>query len=66
MALVTISDELQELSKKMIETIEKEDKEYDFKQNRGYVERNVPAIKYKKSLVGLNASDFEEIISDKE
>lgn len=62
--MIQVSDELQRLSKEMVETIENEDKEFNFKQNRGYVERNVPALKYKKSLVGLNASDFEEIISD--
>lgn len=62
--MIYVSDELQRLSKEMVETIEKEDKEFNFKQNRGYVERNVPALKYKKSLVGLNASDIDELISN--
>ncbi len=62
--MIYVSDELQRLSKEMVETIEEEDKEFNFKQNRGYVERNVPALKYKKSLVGLNASDIEELISN--
>lgn len=62
--MIYVSDELQRLSKEIVETIEEEDKEFNFKQNRGYVERNVPALKYKKSLVGLNASDIEELISN--
>lgn len=62
--MIYVSDELQRLSKEMVETIEEEDKEFNFKQNRGYVERNVPALKYKKSLVGLNASDIDELISN--
>lgn len=62
--MIYVSDELQRLSKEMVETIKEEDKEFNFKQNRGYVERNVPALKYKKSLVGLNASDIDELISN--
>ena len=62
--MIYVSDELQRLSKEIVETIEEEDKEFNFKQNRGYVERNVPALKYKKSLVGLNASDIDELISN--
>jgi len=62
--LIIISDELVDLSKKMVETIEKEDKEYEFKKNKVYIERNVPASKFKfNNLIGLKQKDFEEIIS---
>lgn len=60
--LIKVSDELIELSKDLIETIEKEDKEYSFKKYHGYVERNVPASKF-KNIIGLKSSDFGRIIS---
>ena len=59
-----IDNDLFVLSKDIVETIEREDKEYDFKKNKGYVERNVLASQFKKNIVGLNASDFSEIISN--
>ena len=58
-----LNEELQILSKDIIDTIEKEDREFDFKYNRGFVERNVPASKF-KSLVGLRCTDIEEIIGE--
>lgn len=57
------NEELYILSKNIIETIEREDKEYDFKKNKGYIERNVLASKFKNNLIGLRASDFNEIMS---
>lgn len=66
MELINISDELMELSKELIKTIEKEDKEFGFKKNKGYIERNVPALKFKKNFIGLKISDFEKIISEEE
>lgn len=60
--LISISDELINLSKEMIKTIEDEDKEYNFKINRGYVERNVPASKF-KNIIGVKSSDMRKIIS---
>lgn len=60
--LIIVSDELVSLSKDLIETIEKEDKEYAFKKNHGYVERNVPASKF-KNIIGLKSSDIGKIIS---
>lgn len=59
-------NELSELSKGIIKTIEEEDREYNFKMNKGYVERNIPAHRFKKKLVGLGCSDFERIISNEE
>ena len=59
-----IDNELFVLSKDIVETIEREDKEYNFKKNKSYVERNVLASQFKKNIVGLNASDFSEIISN--
>lgn len=61
--LINVSDELVDLSKQLIETIEKEDKEYSFKKNNGYIERNVPASKFKKNIIGLSNSDMNQIIS---
>jgi len=61
--LINVSDELIDLSKKLVETIEKEDKEYSFRMNNGYIERNVPASKFKKNIVGLSKSDITQIIS---
>ena len=43
-----ISDELISLSKELIEIIEDEDREYDFKKNKWYVERNISASKFKE------------------
>lgn len=60
---MNISDELVVLAEEMVETIEKEDKEYDFKKNKGYVERNVLASKFKKNIIGLGSSDISKIIS---
>lgn len=62
MNLVDVSDELCKLSREIIKTIEEEDKEFEFREKKGYVERNVPASKFKKNIVGLHASDFGEII----
>lgn len=45
--MVFLMDELEILSKDIIETIEREDKEYEFKLNKGYVERNITASKFK-------------------
>lgn len=59
-----LNKELFMLSNDIIRTIEQEDKEYDFKKNKSYVERNVLASKFKKNIIGLGASDFEEIISN--
>ena len=58
-----VSDELVFLSKDILETIEKEDREFEFKKNKGYIERNVCASKFKKNLIGLRSSDIEEIIT---
>lgn len=68
MKLINISDELMSLSKEMIETIESEDKEYEFNKNKSYVERNVLASKFKKKIMGLSGSDISQLIStdDKE
>lgn len=63
--LTNISDELINLSKEIVETIENEDREFDFKLNNGYVERNVPASKFKKKILGLSNVDINEIISNK-
>ena len=46
--LINVSDELKELSKEILETLEKEDKEYDFKCKGSFIERNVPAFIFKK------------------
>lgn len=46
--LLIISDELISLSKEVVNAIEDEDREYDFKKNKWYVERNVPASKFKE------------------
>ena len=62
--LIQVSDELIFLSKEIVRIIEEEDREYEFKQNKGYVERNVSASKFKKNIVGLTVSNFEEIISN--
>lgn len=43
-------DELEILAKKMVETIEKENKEYEFRKNKYYVERNVLASKFKEKF----------------
>ena len=43
-------DELGILSKNLIRVIEQEDKEYDFKKYGSYVEKNVPASKFKQLL----------------
>ena len=59
---MNINDELCILSKNIIETIEQEDREYDFKKNKGYVERNISAYEFKKNIIGLKASDFNKII----
>lgn len=40
-------DELSLLSRDILETIAREDKEYEFKTKKGYVERNVLASKFK-------------------
>ena len=45
-------DELVLLSKDIVETIAREDKEYEFRMNKGYVERNVLASKFKNILKG--------------
>lgn len=66
MELINVSEELMGLSKELIKTIEKEDKEFEFKKNKGYIERNVPALKFKKNFIGLKVSDFEKIISKEE
>ena len=60
--VIIVSKELQYLSKNLIDTICEEDREYDFKKNHGYVERNVPASKF-KNIMGLKGSDFERITS---
>ena len=62
--MINVSEELVLLSEEMVKTIENEDKEYGFKKNKSYIERNVPAYKFKKNLVGLTISDFEKIISN--
>lgn len=59
---MNVNDELCMLSKNIIETIEKEDREYDFKKNKGYVERNISAYEFKNNIIGLKASDFNKII----
>ena len=46
--LIEENDMLKKLSEDILETIEREDKEYFFKHNGYYVERNVPASKFKK------------------
>ena len=46
--LVDVSDELKEMSKELLETIEMEDREYSFKKEKCFVERNVPASKFRK------------------
>lgn len=56
-------NELQRLSKEIIKTIEREDREYEFKKNKGFIERNISASKF-KSVVGLRCSDFERIINE--
>lgn len=61
---IVVSKELSILSNNIIETIEREDKEYFFKKNKGYVERNVLASKFKKNIIGLKKSDFDKIISN--
>lgn len=63
--IIVVSDELASLSKDILEIIRQEDREFEFKQNKSYVERNISASKFKKNIVGLTASNFEEIISDK-
>lgn len=60
--LINVSDELVDLSRELIETIEKEDKEYSFKINHSYIERNVPASKF-KNIIGVKSSDIGKIIS---
>ena len=45
---LVVSDELVDLSRQLINTIEFEDREYSFKQNKGYVEKNVLASKFKE------------------
>jgi len=45
-------DELVLLSKNIIDAIMEEDREYEFKLNKGYVERNVLASKFKNILKG--------------
>lgn len=42
-------NELSLLSREILETIAREDKEYEFKIKKGYVERNIPASKFKDS-----------------
>ena len=65
MQLISVSDELVCLSKDLIETIEIEDKEYDFNKNHGYVERNVLASKFKKNIIGLTSSDIGKLIEER-
>lgn len=62
--MINVSDELVELSRGIVETIENEDREYDFKQNRGYVERNISASKFKKKVMGLGITEIGEIIKN--
>ena len=50
MGLVDVSDELKLMSKELLETIEEEDREYVFKKERCFVERNVPASKFRNIL----------------
>lgn len=64
MQLINVSGELIQLSKEMIETIEMEDREHNFKENKGYIERNVPASKFKKNILGLRNTDISKIISN--
>lgn len=63
MIKVSKLNELQRLSKEIIKTIEREDREYEFKKNKGFIERNISASKF-KSVVGLRCSDFERIINE--
>lgn len=63
MNLINISDELMSLSKEMIETIESEDREYEFNKNKSYVERNIVASKFKRKIMGLSSSDIGQMIS---
>ena len=44
-------DELSQLSRDILETIEREDSEFEFKKNKGYVERTI-ASKFKNILKG--------------
>lgn len=62
--LINVSEELVNLSKEIVKTIEKEDKEHNFKKNKGYIERNVPASKFKKNIIGLRSKDISKIISN--
>ena len=62
--LMNVSDELKLLSNELIKTIEEEDREYNFRKNKGYVERNISASKFKKNILGLKSYDFEKIISE--
>lgn len=47
-SVINVSDELKSLSKELLETIEREDLEYDFKKKGNFVERNIPAFMFKK------------------
>ena len=60
-----VTNELKKLSDEMVKTIEREDKEYAFKKNKGYVERNISASKFKRSILGLDSSDFNKIVSNR-
>lgn len=61
--LTNVSEELMLLSKELVETIEREDMEYEFKKNKGYVQRNISASNFKKNFVGLRTTDFDKVIS---
>lgn len=64
--LTNVSEELTTLSKDIVETIEREDMEYEFKKNKGYVQRNISASKFKKNFVGLRTTDFDKLISTRD
>ena len=59
--IVEPSDELINLSKELLKTIEKEDKEYEFRKKKGIVVRNVRAKKYHKNIMGIRSSEFNSI-----
>ena len=64
--LTNVSEELILLSKELVETIEREDMEYEFKKNKGYIQRNISASKFKNNFVGLRSTDFDKVISTKD
>ena len=61
--LINVSDELIQLSKDIVRIIEEEDREYNFRKNKGLIERNITASKFKKNLMGLKSSDIDKIIN---